>query len=58
MLSPVFIVQDPPILQLMLEERERLTLGLYGKGGWMVLQKHGLYESPVKVVVLGSNEGS
>ena len=52
MLSPVFIVETPPILQLMEEEKERLRLVLYGKGGWMVLQKHGLYESPVKVVVL------
>lgn len=48
MLSPVFIIQDPPILQLMLEER--LMLGLYG--GWMVLQKHEMYESPVKVFVI------
>lgn len=52
MLSPIFIVQDPPILQLMEEEKARLVLVLYGKGGWMVLQKHGIYESPVKVVVL------
>ncbi len=51
--SPVFIVEAPPILQLMEEEQKKLRLGIYGLGGWMVLEKHETYESPVKVVVLG-----
>ena len=53
MLNPYLVqVECPPILQLMEEEKERLKLSLYGRGGWMVLQKHGLY-GPVKVVELG-----